>query len=86
LEDPDGVGPRIFFQRVPEPKTTKNRVHLDLSIGGGTKVGLSQRIPRVRAKVAGLARCGGQVVREHEQMGEFWIVMTDPEGNEFCVQ
>ena len=33
--DPDGVGPRLFFQRVPEPKTAKNRVHLDLSVSGG---------------------------------------------------
>ena len=33
--DPEGVGPRLFFQRVPEPKTAKNRVHLDLAVGGG---------------------------------------------------
>ena len=33
--DPDGVGPRLYFQRVPEPKTAKNRVHLDLAVSGG---------------------------------------------------
>jgi hypothetical protein len=86
LEDPDGVGPRLFFQRVPEPKAGKNRVHLDLNVSGGTKVSLAQRIPRVRGKVAGLVTLGGQVVHEYEEMGEFWIVMRDPEGNEFCVQ
>ncbi|MBO0883866.1 MAG: VOC family protein [Mycobacterium sp.] len=86
VEDPEGVGPRLFFQRVPEPKAGKNRVHLDLNVSGGREVALSQRIPRVRGKVSGLVRSGGRVVAEHEKMSEFWIVMTDPEGNEFCVQ
>ena len=35
VEDPDGVGPRLFFQRVPESKVAKNRMHLDLNVGGG---------------------------------------------------
>jgi hypothetical protein len=86
LEDPDGIGPRLFFQQVPEPKAGKNRMHLDLNVSGGTKVSLDQRIPRVRAKVSVLVPLGAQVLREHERLGEFWIVMTDPEGNEFCVQ
>jgi hypothetical protein len=37
VEDPDGTGPRIYFQKVPEIKVVKNRVHLDLNVGGGAR-------------------------------------------------
>jgi catechol 2,3-dioxygenase-like lactoylglutathione lyase family enzyme len=86
IEDPDGVRPRIFFQRVPEPKAAKNRVHLDVNVGGGREVSSEERVARVHADVARLEALGATKVREAEQLGDFWIVMLDPEGNEFCLQ
>jgi len=84
--DPDGSGPRIFFQRVPEAKTGKNRVHMDLNISGGRGVALETRRERVNAEAQRLEQLGASRVRAMEQRGEYWIVMQDPEGNEFCVQ
>jgi catechol 2,3-dioxygenase-like lactoylglutathione lyase family enzyme len=84
--DPGGVGPRIFFQRVPEPKTLKNRVHLDLNVGGGPSVARDESRQRVTAEVGRLVGLGATQQRVAEVRGEFWIVMQDPEGNEFCVQ
>lgn len=74
--DPDGKGPRLFFQRVPEGKTAKNRVHLDVNVGH----------ERVDAEVERLVGEGATRVREVDEMGEHWVVMSDPEGNEFCLQ
>ncbi len=86
--DPQGTGPRIFFQQVPEPKVTKNRVHLDVNVGGGRNVPLEERRQKVYAEVERLVAAGATKVesRNHQAMGEFWVVMTDPEGNEFCLQ
>ena len=83
--DPDGEGPRLFFQKVPEPKTVKNRVHVDLS-AGGRDVPVEERVARVDAKVEELVALGATVQRRVEEMGERWVVLQDPEGNEFCVQ
>jgi len=82
--DPDGKGPRIFIQKVPEPKTVKNRVHLDLLAGGGPSVPLEEQRERVRASVERLRALGAGFVEEREELGVVWAVMTDPEGNEFC--
>jgi hypothetical protein len=79
--DPEGRGPRLLFQKVPEGKTTKNRLHLDVNAGDGR-----HDRGRVDAHVAALVAAGATVVAEREQLGERWVVMTDPEGNEFCVQ
>jgi glyoxalase superfamily protein len=84
--DPEGRGPRLFFQRVPEPKTVKNRVHLDLNVGGGPGTPQEVRREHVQAEVQRLQRIGAAQVRAVEERGEFWIVMQDLEGNEFCVQ
>jgi hypothetical protein len=84
--DPDQRGPRIFFQRVPEPKTVKNRVHLDLNVGGGPATPLETRRERVDAEVRRLQQLGASQVRAIQRGDEFWVVMQDPEGNEFCVQ
>ena len=86
LVDPDGQGPRIFFQQVSEGKTAKNRVHLDLNVGGGPGVAPDERQERVDAEAVRLAEAGATVFRKVEENGEYWIVMQDPEGNEFCVQ
>jgi hypothetical protein len=87
IEDPDGVGPRVYFQRVPEGKVAKNRMHLDLNVAGGRDVTLEERKVRVFAEVDRLKALGADDRRGAiEQDDEFWVRMNDPEGNEFCVQ
>jgi hypothetical protein len=81
--DPDGHGPRFFLQRVPEPKTVKNRLHVDLQVGAGLPS--DQRPARVTDEVERLVALGARQVRAHDEMGEHWVVLADPEGNEFCV-
>lgn len=84
VEDPQGRGPRLYFQRVPEPKTVKNRLHLDLNITTG-----GQPLPERKQLLAGaaerLVNLGASVVREQEDFHGYCIVMHDPEHNEFCV-
>jgi hypothetical protein len=84
--DPDGRGPRLFFQRVPEGKVVKNRVHLDLNVGGGFGVELGERKVRVNREVERLVEAGATRGQEYEERGEYHVVLQDPEGNEFCVQ
>jgi len=84
--DPDGVGPRIYFQKVPEGKVVKNRVHLDVNAGGGRGTPHEERRRNVGGKVTELTAAGATVAREVDERGEYWVVMQDPEGNEFCVQ
>ena len=87
LVDPDGAGPRIYFQRVPESKVVKNRVHLDLNVSAKREVGAEEGRRRVDAEVERLTGVGATVARPGgEERGEYWVVMQDPEGNEFCVQ
>lgn len=86
-EDPGKHGPRLFFQRVPERKVAKNRVHLDLNVSGGHEVPIDERRKRVDAEVARLKALGATDERgAMELRGEYWVRMNDPEGNEFCVQ
>jgi hypothetical protein len=84
--DPDGVGPAIGFLRVPEGKTAKNRVHIDIRVAGDAPSDMVERERLIRAKSAELVAAGATRVRE-EYYGEHFghIVMLDPEGNEFCV-
>lgn len=85
LVDPQGRGPAISFLRVPEPKITKNRCHLDVRPTEGL-ADADQRDELIRAKVADLVGAGGTVTREAPLGGHVeWVVMADPEGNEFCV-
>jgi len=80
LHDPTGVAPRLSLLQVPEPKTAKNRLHLDLRVSGdGTP---EQRWSCVKTEVARLAAAGAATVQE---FSGHHVVMTDPEGNEFCV-
>ncbi|PZF80657.1 VOC family protein [Jiangella anatolica] len=88
--DPDGVLPRVYFQRVPEEKTAKNRVHLDVrawrrSGPDAAPPPLAQRRAAVEAKVAELVAAGATVVGPVEEYDNFWIILLDPEDNEFCV-
>lgn len=87
IVDPEGARPRIFFQRVPEGKTAKNRLHLDINAGGGPGIELEERKVRVLAEVDRLKALGASDIRgPMEKDGEYWVRMNDPEGNEFCVQ
>lgn len=83
--DPDGVGPRLFFQRVPEGKTVKNRLHIDVRVGTGL-VG-EQRLATLEAECARLIPLGATRVRLllADDQNESCLVMQDPEGNEFCL-
>lgn len=83
--DPEGAGPRLFLQKVPEPKTAKNRLHLDVGVPGATRERPSTH-EQVREHATRLVAAGATLVQEFDvpPMG-FWIVMSDPEGNEFCV-
>lgn len=81
IEDPAGMGPRMFFQRVPEPKSVKNRVHLDLAAPAADR---SDRAGEIDAFVERLMALGAHRLRAVEEDGYF-VVMADPEGNEFCV-
>jgi hypothetical protein len=83
--DPAGVGPRLYFQRVPEGKVVKNRVHLDVRVGTGL-VG-EERLAALQAESARLLALGAHEVRVMRADGEneSCIVMQDVEGNEFCL-
>ncbi len=70
-----GLGRRVLFNRVPEPKTVKNRVHIDVHTDGDRE-----------ATVARLEQQGATALRHVREQGGEWTVMADPEGNEFCVQ
>lgn len=85
LVDPSGSRPRIFIQRVPEPKTAKNRVHLDIGVSGGSATPMPERRSRVDAQVQRLVDAGASVVGPVDRPDEYWVVMQDPEGNEFCI-
>lgn len=83
--DPEGVGPRLYFQRVPEPKVAKNRVHLDVNmVPSGTP--REVRAELARAEAERLLGVGATMLRQVEENGEFWVVLQDPEGNELCLQ
>jgi hypothetical protein len=86
IEDPEGVRPGISFLKVPESKVVKNRVHLDVHVGGGRQEPFEVRWPRVTAAVTRLTAAGATVIGVDPPDGEpDHMVMADPEGNEFCV-
>jgi Glyoxalase-like domain len=71
VEAPGWGGPSMWFTRVPEPKTAKNRMHFDLRAQG-----------EPATEVARLVALGASVLAEHGDL----TVMADPEGNEFCIE
>ena len=84
--DPDGSGPRVFFQRVPEGKQAKNRLHLDVRAAPGLEG--EARMAALEAEAERLVALGATRLRRHEPappLGAGHIVMADPEGNEFCL-
>ncbi|QIQ06435.1 VOC family protein [Streptomyces liangshanensis] len=87
IVDPAGRGPRVWFQQVPERKAGKNRLHLDLKVGGGREVPRAVRAERVGATVERLVEAGAGVLRTTDEpdAGQYAVLLRDPEGNEFCV-
>ncbi len=75
IRHPAGGAPRVLFQLVPEPKTVKNRVHLDVRVGPQD----------VAAEVERLTARGATVLHEGQQGPHRWVTMADPEGNELCL-
>jgi hypothetical protein len=84
-QDPGGVGPRLFFQRVPEGKVAKNRLHLDVRVGVGLRG--AERVAALEAECARLVALGGTRLHllEADEVNESCLVMQDVEGNEFCL-
>jgi hypothetical protein len=90
LFDPAGLRPPIWFQQVPETKAGKNRLHLDLyPTGCDNALPMDRRIEIVEAKVAELVGLGASLERRTREDAQedpvYFVVMYDPEGNEFCV-
>lgn len=84
--DPENSGPRLFFQRVPEGKQAKNRVHLDVRAAPGLEG--DARMAALEAEAERLIARGASRLQRHEPappLGAGHIVMTDPEDNEFCL-
>jgi hypothetical protein len=81
IGDPTGAGPRVFFQAVPEPKTSKNRVHLDVRIALDAPSDRST----IDEEAERLVALGASKVREVVDGDGYFVVLQDPEGNEFCI-
>jgi hypothetical protein len=85
--DPGGGGPLIWFQLVPEPKTVKNRLHIDIHASGGRALPIETRRRQVDAEARRLADLGATVTRvlHEEGLDHYAVAMKDPEGNEFDI-
>ncbi len=86
IVDPEERDPAIGFLRVPEGKSAKNRMHIDIRVAGEPPWDMAERAVLIRRKVDELRSAGATEVREElygEHVGH--VVMLDPEGNEFCV-
>ncbi|UUZ58374.1 VOC family protein [Nocardioides sp. B-3] len=84
--DPSGKGPRIFFQQVPEDKVAKNRVHLDVRAAPGLAGDARMAAPEVECeRVVALGAVRLKRFEPDGGMSAGFIVMSDPEGNEFCL-
>lgn len=87
IVDRSGLGPRIWFQRVPESKAGKNRLHFDLIVGGGRSEPLVERRARVDAEAARLTALGAtdRLTMDSPEVDHYARGMCDPEGNEFDI-
>ena len=75
IVDPGGAGPRVFFLKVPESKSAKNRMHLDVAVSADD----------LQARATSLEALGATRVAEHDEAEGHWITLHDPEGNELCL-
>ena len=87
IEDPSGDGPRIWFQVVPETKSVKNRLHIDVNVTGGRGSPLETRRAQVEAEAARLVSLGATRLRtiDDEGVDHYAVALLDPEGNEFDI-
>jgi Glyoxalase-like domain len=87
IVDPERAGPRVWFQVVPDRKTIKNRLHLDVHVSGGRAVPIETRRQRVDAEAQRLADLGATLVAVLAEPGldHYGVAMKDPEGNEFDI-
>jgi len=87
IVDPEGEGPRIYFQRMDTPKPAKNRIHLDVNASGGRKVSPPERRKRVDVEVERILALGLDATMHHaDEDGDWYFVtMLDPERNELDV-
>jgi len=90
IVDPDGAGPRIWFQVVPDPKSTSNRLHLDIHASGGRALPIGTRKQRVDAEARRLCALGATLLSDlseglDEGVDHYAVAMMDPEGNEFDI-
>lgn len=87
IVDPSGAAPRIWFQSVPEGKLVKNRLHLDLLVGGGRTVPLEERRRRVDDEAGRLIALGAirRDTMDSSDQDHYAVAMADPEGNEFDI-
>ena len=87
IADPNGEGPSIWFQVVPEAKSIKNRWHIDVHASGGREHPLEERRERVEAEAARLVSFGATRLQtlSEEGLDHYAVAMADPEGNEFDI-
>ena len=87
IADPNGEGPRIWFQIVPDQKSVKNRIHIDVNASGGRSTPLETRRELVEAEAARLEALGATRLHAivEEGLDHYAVAMTDPEGNEFDI-
>jgi hypothetical protein len=86
IVDPEGRGPRIYFQKMDTPKLGKNRMHIDINASIGSSIPIEERKKQVNLAVEYLVEIGATKQNVCDDEGEYWVVMLDPEGNEFCDQ
>ena len=86
LVPPDGHGVALWFQRVPETKSVKNRLHLDLRVSAGQTVERARRREAIQVAIDFVLAGGGALIRwtEDVKADHVYAVMADPEGNECC--
>jgi hypothetical protein len=87
IEDPNGAGPAIWFQVVPDKKSIKNRIHIDVHASGGRAVSLDLRRERVEAEADRLVSLGATRLPSILEAGldHYAVALVDPEGNEFDI-
>jgi hypothetical protein len=87
IADPNGEGPSIWFQIVPEKKSIKNRIHIDVDASGGRDTPLELRRQRVEAEAERLVSLGATRLHaiDEEGLDHYAVAMADPEGNEFDI-
>jgi hypothetical protein len=87
ISDPEGDGPAIWFQVVPEAKSIKNRLHFDVNAGGGRDNPLEVRRRRIDAEAARLVGLGATITGtlDVDGLDHYAVALVDPEGNEFDI-